>query len=128
MRQAGVLAAAGIVALETMVGRLGEDHLRAQRLARGLSSIPGLVLDPGTPYSNMIFCQLSKDVPLDAQQVASALKALGVLVGEVGTRRFRLVTHYWIDDRAVEQALSAFREVLIHIDRNPEPALNRQRS
>jgi len=127
MRQTGVLAAAGIVALETMVERLGEDHLRAQRLAQGLSSIPGLVLDLGTPATNMIFCQLGEDIPLNAQDVVSALQGHGVLVGAVGDRRFRLVTHYWIDDRGVEQAVTAFREVLVNSDRYTEPALNNQR-
>lgn len=127
MRQAGVLAAAGIVALETMVERLGEDHLRAQRLAQGLSTIPGLVLDPGTPQTNMIFCQLGEDIRLTAQQVVSAVKRLGVRVGAVNSRRFRLVTHYWIDDDGVDQAVSAFREVLTDTDRQAELALDRQR-
>ena len=55
MRQAGILAAAGIVALETMVERLADDHRRARMLAEGLKEIPGIVLDPGTPYTNMVF-------------------------------------------------------------------------
>lgn len=82
MRQAGILAAAGIVALDTMVGRLTEDHARAKRLAQGLKAVPGLVMDPGTPYTNMIFCELDKDVPMNASEVVSALEARGVLVGE----------------------------------------------
>ena len=55
MRQAGILAAAGIVALETMVERLADDHRRARMLAEGLKEIPGIALDPGTPYTNMVF-------------------------------------------------------------------------
>lgn len=55
MRQAGILAAAGIVALESMVDRLTEDHARASRLARSLEKIPGITLDPGTPYTNMLY-------------------------------------------------------------------------
>ena len=112
MRQAGVLAAAGIVALEKVVPRLGEDHVRARRLAEGLSANRGLVLDEGTPATNMIFMNLSDDVQMSAGEVAENLKGHGVLAGVAGTRRFRLVTHYWIDDEAVEKAVLAFEVVL----------------
>jgi threonine aldolase len=117
MRQAGVLAAAGIIALETMPGRLPEDHARARRLAVGLSAIPGLALDPGTPYTNMVFLNLSEstrqgEAPLTARQVAQRLAEGGVRVGVTGEYRFRLVTHYWIDDAAVERAVAAFAKVL----------------
>ncbi len=112
MRQAGILAAAGIVALETMVDRLGEDHLRARRLAEGLGRIPGLILDPGTPHTNMVFLSLDDDIPLEAEQLADRLVQFGIKVGVVARRRFRLVTHYWIDDAGVDQALEAFREVI----------------
>lgn len=122
MRQVGILAAAGIVALETMVDRLVEDHERAKQLAAGLSTIPGLALDAGTPATNMIFCSLNEDVQIDAPEVASALGQHGVQVGAVGSRRFRLVTHYWIDDTAVEQAVRAFREVMLDANRSATPA------
>ncbi len=112
MRQAGVLAAAGLVALETMIDRLREDHRRARRLAEGLRAIPGLVLDAMTPVTNIVFLSLATDVPWSADQIVTRLREKGVLVGKVGERRFRLVTHYWIDDAAVERTLQAFREVL----------------
>jgi threonine aldolase len=112
MRQAGILAAAGIVALETMIDRLAEDHARAKRLAQGLAGIPGIKLDPGTPYTNMIFLSLSDEVPLSTKEVASALEKHGVRVGATGSRRFRLVTHYWIDDTSVERAVQVFSQVL----------------
>jgi len=112
MRQAGVLAAAGIVALEHMTGRLVEDHRRARLLAQGLESIRGLVLDPGTPQSNMVFCTLAEGVSTDAPQVAATLAGGGVRVGTVGKQRFRLVTHYWISDEDVARAVEAFRTVL----------------
>ncbi len=112
MRQAGVLAAAGIVALETMVDRLAEDHTRARRLAEGLASLPGVTLDYGLPATNMVFLSLSDDVPLSAKQMAERIKACGVLVGVIGQRQFRLVTHYEVDDSGVEQAIEAFRSVL----------------
>lgn len=112
MRQAGVLAAAGLVALQSMVDRLTEDHQRANKLASLLEDLPGLVLDPGTPFTNMIFLSLGEDFPLDAEQVRAFLAERGVRVGVVGPRRFRLVTHCWIDDQAVEQAARAFRQVV----------------
>lgn len=113
MRQVGVLAAAGIVALESMVDRLTEDHARARRLAQGLAQIPALLLDPGTPHTNMIFCDLAPQVPFSADQVSKLLTEHQIKVGVVGARRFRLVLHYWIDDQAVERALAAFRTVLL---------------
>jgi threonine aldolase len=112
MRQAGVLAAAGIVALEQMVDRLPEDHLRAQALARGLARIPGLKLEREVPPTNMVFVTLDEAVPATAAEVAQRLREYYVKVGAVGARRFRLVTHFWIDDAAVEQAIEAFGKVL----------------
>jgi threonine aldolase len=113
MRQAGVLAAAGIIALDEMVDRLAEDHQRAAKLAAGLAGIPGLALDPGTPYTNMIFMSLSEEhTNLLAGDVAGALREMKILVSVVGERSFRLVTHYWIDDQAVDMTLAAFRKVL----------------
>lgn len=112
MRQAGILAAAGIVALKTIVPRLKDDHLRAQKLALGLATIPGVTLDPGTPHTNMVYLTLEIAIPFDASEVALQLKEKDVLVGVVGKRSFRLVTHYWIDDTAIQQAVSAFQEVL----------------
>lgn len=112
MRQAGVLAAAGIVALEKMVDRLAEDHRRARMLAMGLSKISGLKLDHPIPATNMVFVSLGDDVPHTAAWVAERLREVGVKVGVVGERRFRLVTHYWIDDQKVEKAIEAFGRIL----------------
>lgn len=112
MRQAGILAAAGILALETMVDRLAEDHARARRLAECLAEIPGIVLMPGTPQTNMVFIRLSDEVPLTAEQVEQRLNDIGVKVGVVARRQFRLVVHYWIDDLAIERAAAAFGQVL----------------
>ena len=112
MRQAGIIAAAGIVALETMVDRLAEDHIRARYMAEGLSEIPGIVLVPGTPVTNMIFFTLADWVKLDTDQIESKLLERGVLTHTAGTGRFRLVTHVGIDDRAVDQTVAAFKEIL----------------
>ena len=112
MRQAGILAAAGIVALDTMVDRLSEDHQRARNLAEGLRVINGLVLTPDAPATNMVFFGLADLVALNAHQIEARLKELGVLVGTPGERRFRLVTHYWINDAGIKKTVDAFREIL----------------
>ena len=112
MRQAGVLAAAGIVALEKMTNRLTEDHARAQRLAKGLDTLQGLRLNPGTPATNMIFFSLSDNVQASAEHIAMKLREHGVLVSPIAERQFRLVTHYWIEDAGVEKTVDAFRRVL----------------
>ena len=112
MRQAGILAAAGIVALETMVERLAEDHARARALAEGLRANRNLILQPGTPATNMVFVSLADSVPANAEAVAAKLKERGVLVGAVSERGFRMVLHCWVDDTGIEQTISAFREVL----------------
>ncbi len=111
MRQAGVLAAAGIVALEQMVDRLPEDHRLAKALAQGLSCIPGIKPE-GVPPSNMVFAALDDSVPATAAEVAQRLLEHGVKVGAVGRRRFRMVTHDWIDDEGVSRAVEAFKKVL----------------
>jgi threonine aldolase len=112
MRQAGVLAAAGIVALEKMVSRLGEDHVRARHLADGLRKNDGVLLDKGTPATNMVFFNLAPHIKPTADQIAQRIKKEGILVSPSGEQRFRLVTHCWIDDAAVQQAISAFASIL----------------
>jgi threonine aldolase len=112
MRQAGILAAAGVVALEQMTERLVEDHRRAKVLAKGIEKISGLTLD-SQPISNMVYATLKSDVKMDAKQIAAQMAATSqVKVGVVGPRRFRMVTHYWIDDAGVEKALAAYGKVL----------------
>jgi threonine aldolase len=112
MRQVGIVAAAGIISLERMTKRLSEDHARARKLADGLRQINGLVVDQNSPYTNMVYFNLSEDVQTNAQMVMQKMKELGVLVDPENARRFRLVTHYWIDDPAVEKTVSAFQKAL----------------
>jgi threonine aldolase len=112
MRQVGVIAAAGIISLERMTKRLGDDHLRAQKLTEGLRGVKGIVLDPNTPQTNMIYFNLAEHVPFDEKVVCEKMSEAGVLVDWAGPRRFRLVTHYWVDDAGAAKAVEAFRQVL----------------
>lgn len=112
MRQAGILAAAGIVALEQMVDRLAEDHRRACDLARGLAQVPGLKLSFGMPATNMVFVSLDDNVPGTAWDVCLRLEPLGVLCHDVSARSIRLVTHYWVTDAGIQQTIRGFAAVL----------------
>jgi threonine aldolase len=112
MRQAGVLAAAGIISLEKMTERLADDHARARKLAEGLRQVGGVVVDAGSPYTNMVYLNLADHIQDNGLAVGEKMKQQGVLLDAEASRRFRLVTHYWIDDEAVERTVDAFRWVL----------------
>ncbi|HJR81317.1 MAG TPA: low-specificity L-threonine aldolase [Anaerolineales bacterium] len=112
MRQVGVVAAAGIISLEKMVNRLSDDHARAKKLANGLRQVKGVLVDKDSPYTNMVYLNLADHVGIDSRRVSEKMRELGFLVDAENARRFRLVTHYWIDDSAIERTISAFREVL----------------
>jgi len=109
MRQVGVLCAAGLVALETMVGRLAEDHENARRLAEGLARIPGVRVLP-TETNIVVF-----DLPeggADAPSVCASLARDGVLALHLGARRIRMVTHKDVGPADVELALLSTRHAL----------------
>ncbi len=108
MRQAGVLAAAGLVALRTMVDRLAEDHAHARFLAEGISSVRGFVVEPETVETNMV---LLRTPSRPAAEVADALRALGVLCNATGPDTLRLVTHHDVSGADCERALPAFARV-----------------
>jgi threonine aldolase len=110
MRQVGVLAAAGIVALEEMIDRLAEDHANARRLAKGLATIDGIVIDPERVRTNMVMFTLANHVTLSPEQVAEQVSACGIVVRPGSP--FRLVTHCWIKPHHIDLAIEAFREVL----------------
>jgi len=112
MRQAGILAAAGLVALESMVDRLADDHMRARQLAEKLSALPGISFNMGMPQTNMVFPFLNKDARVSTQDVIKKLNAENIKIGSMGEGSFRLVTHAWIDDEAVERTVKAFQGVL----------------
>jgi threonine aldolase len=107
MRQAGILAAAGIIAVEKMTLRLGEDHQRAKTLAEGLAQIPWLEFPMGMPQSNMVFPALTDGCKFTAAEIGRKLAKEGIKIGVVGERKFRMVTHYWIDDSAIQKVIHA---------------------
>jgi len=112
MRQVGTVAAAGIISLEKMTRRLADDHARARKLADGLKQVQGILIDEGLPYSNMVYLNLTNDVKTDTKTITERMLKLGILLDPDNARRFRLVTHYWIDDSAVEKTIKAFKTVL----------------
>lgn len=108
MRQAGIIAAAGIIALEEMTGRLHEDHANARALAEGLCRTRFFDVDLARVRTNMFFCTISPDAPISAAQLTARLRADGILVWH-RDNRFRFVTHYWITAEHVEQVLGRIR-------------------
>ena len=111
MRQAGVLAAAGLYALRNNVARLAEDHARAQRLATALADVHHGLVDPATVETNIVPLDLTVTT-LDSATLAARCRANGVLVSAVGPRRVRLVTHLDVDDAAIDRALEVIRTAL----------------
>ncbi len=112
LRQAGILAAAGLVALDGMVERLVEDHKRAMQLADGLASIRGIRFEKGLPQTNMVFPSVDAEVGKTAGEIAKLLSAREIKVSVFGERTMRLVTHAMIDDDGIQRTISAFREIL----------------
>ncbi|MEK7328314.1 MAG: GntG family PLP-dependent aldolase, partial [Chloroflexota bacterium] len=112
MRQAGIIAAAGIVSLTSMVERLANDHEDARQLAQGLAKIPGIVLDPAQVRTNMVYFDLAPDAPLNALELTARLKERNILIGPTAPRRLRAVLHYWISPVQVDQTIKAVKEVL----------------
>ena len=106
MRQAGVIAAAGLYALEHHVDRLADDHANARRLADGLAQIDGITIDPATVETNIVVFGVT-----DAAGFCAALEAEGVRMGTLGADRARAVTHLDVDADDIEQALAAAARV-----------------
>jgi threonine aldolase len=115
MRQAGIIAAAGIVALESMIDRLAEDHQNARALAEGLDQIAGVRVRPVARRTNLVIFDTKGDAR-SARRFAQALGERGVLISPRGPTTFRAVTHYGITradvDRAAAAAAEAAREAL----------------
>jgi threonine aldolase len=103
MRQAGILAAAGLVALDTMIDRLAEDHANARALARGLAELPGIEIDPDAVETNILFLRTT-DEPAPA--LSRRLAEVGVLANAGGASSIRMVTHYGIERADIDEALA----------------------
>jgi threonine aldolase len=108
MRQAGVIAAAGLVSL-TMVDRLADDHRNARRLAEALADVNGLRVDLPSVQTNLVIVHLERTA---APDFLAALKADGVLAGSPGPGRVRFVTHYDISARDLDSVVAAVRRAL----------------
>jgi len=112
MRQAGIIAAAGLIALDEVLPMLTDDNRRARDLAVGLAGIPGIVLDPETVETNIVFFSLADDAPMDAAELAARLAANGVLCHPLGRDSIRMVTHYHISDEDIARAVEITAETL----------------
>jgi len=113
MRQAGVLAAAGLVALDEMLPRLAEDHRTARRLAGLIAEARGVALDPVTVETNIVYFSLLPNAALNAGELVARLRERGILAHALGADRVRMVTHYEISMEDVERAGSAVQELLL---------------
>ncbi|MDE2234446.1 MAG: low-specificity L-threonine aldolase [Gammaproteobacteria bacterium] len=109
MRQAGMLAAAGLFALEHNIERLAEDHANAKKLATGLSDISQIQIDPATVQTNMVFAGIDAQ---HVQPLARQLQASGIKI--LASAKLRLVTHLDVSARDIESVLEAFREYFLN--------------
>ena len=111
MRQAGVLAAAGLVALDNMVERLADDHSNAKRLAEGLANIEGISVDPTSIQTNIVIFEVAESAG-NANDVINELADEGVLVTYPGQQSLRMVTHRHISASDIDEALSRVTKVM----------------
>ena len=111
MRQAGVLAAAGIVALDRMVNRLSEDHANARRLAEGLTKLPGISLDLASVQTNIVIFRVARPTGVDTLVQGGAARK--VKIHAIGPHAIRCVTHKDVDAEDIARTLDAFREITV---------------
>lgn len=111
MRQAGIIAAPGIVALGKMVARLAEDHENARRLAEGIAEIPGLSIDVSMVKTNIIYFDVDTD-KMSMEQIRTGLERNGIKVLPTGPARFRMVTHYGIQVNDIDRTIAALKEII----------------
>jgi threonine aldolase len=111
MRQAGVLAAAGLIALEEMPHRLGEDHANARFLAGELAKFPGIQIDPARVQTNIVIFDIT-GTGLATTELTAALNPRGVLMNGINPRQMRAVTHYDVSRQQCATAIAAISEVL----------------
>ena len=113
MRQVGVLAAAGLIALEQMPQRLSDDHDNARLLADGLAAIEGITVAPSRPATNIVIFDVA-GTGRSGADISRALKARGVLMNPIGPTAMRAVTHYDVTRQNCVDALAAMDEVCAH--------------
>lgn len=111
MRQVGVLAAAGLVALEESPKGLAEDHAKARSLGEGLAELRGVKIDPEKVQTNIVIFDIG-ETGLTSAQFSAELKARGVLANGINAREMRMVTHYDVSREMIEQTLKSAREIL----------------
>jgi threonine aldolase len=109
MRQVGILAAAGLYALDHHLDRIGDDHRRARRLAEEIAGLDGVSVV--MPDTNIVMVDILRE-NTDGPTVVTELARRGVLLSVFGPRRVRAVTHLDVDDEGVENAARAFAEVM----------------
>jgi threonine aldolase len=110
MRQAGIIAAACLYALDHHVDRLAEDHENARRLAEGLAQIPGVGIDPASVETNIVWFDI--EGPMSAAEVSTALREQGILIGGYGQQRMRAVTHLDVTRTDIDAALRALARII----------------
>jgi len=116
MRQAGVIAAAGLIALEKSPGRLHIDHENARRLAEGIAEIRGLRIDPAKVRSNIVIFECS-GIGKTAVELCELLYGRGILAPDTATYSVRMVTHVDVDREGIERALVALQDVAAQTQR-----------
>ncbi|GJP46955.1 hypothetical protein CLOM_g6192 [Closterium sp. NIES-68] len=113
MRQVGVLAAAGLVALQESVPRLIRDHQRAMQLAEGLDTLDGLAVDVSTVDTNIVTMDVKGDCPIGAEELCNALRQAGVLTTLRSNNKIRMVTHYHITAEDIRYTLACTQQILL---------------
>ncbi|MHC4476074.1 MAG: low-specificity L-threonine aldolase [Planctomycetota bacterium] len=111
MRQAGIIAAAGLVALDQMIERLSEDHANARVLAQGISNIEGLSVDIERVQTNMVYLAVANQA-IEPQSFLQQCRARGLDFVQIDAREFRMVTHYGIEKPHIDKALGILHEVV----------------
>ena len=111
MRQVGYVAAAGIVALDSMIDRMADDHENAKKLAEGLAELPGIVLDPDEITTNIVRFGVPDGT---GDRIAALLKEQGVYING-GDSGLRMVTHYGVDTEDIDFTMLAVRKVMLEV-------------
>jgi len=114
MRQAGILAAAGIVSLEQMTDRLAEDHKNAKLLAEGIAQIKGLSIDLSRVHTNIVYFSLNSD-KITPEKFHTSLESNGIRCLSTAKSTFRMVTHYGIEAEDIQTALSTLRQIMSQV-------------